>query len=143
MCKTKLQAQLWEKDILHSFSLCRSDVVWRYCLTGTWQRKDITRVISNFKSYKPLDEVRDDSVDLFKIQVTPSDGDLVGGGGDFPSLLTERILPSIKKKGNCMLANTIGKQWWLSHPNSKSDSQGFYCDMTKYGPLLLVFFYFW
>lgn len=51
-------------------------------LTGASQRKEITRVISNFKSYKPLDEMRVDSFDFFKIQVTPTDGDLVGREGD-------------------------------------------------------------
>lgn len=46
-------------------------------------RKEITRVIPSFKSYKPLDEIRDDSADFFKIQITPSDGYFVREGGGF------------------------------------------------------------
>lgn len=45
-------------------SLCRSGVVWKHCFIGASQSKEINRVISIFRSYKPLNEMKENSIDF-------------------------------------------------------------------------------
>lgn len=45
-------------------SLCRSGIVWKHCFIGESQSKELIRVISIFKSYKLLNEMRDNSADF-------------------------------------------------------------------------------